>query len=148
MKVDPQSGGFGGVHHVDRQDDWYVHLQHLQRQIQVALEVGGVEDADGRLGLARKQIGAAYLLLGGVGGKRVDAGQIDDPYPLVLPLGAVYAFVALDGDAGPVADVFARAGEGIEKGGLPRIGVADERDGFHIFSTSTDSASLALSVSS
>ena len=37
------------VHHVQGQDQWYAHLQELNRKIEVALEVGGVDDVDDQI---------------------------------------------------------------------------------------------------
>ena len=86
-------GQFGGVDlvtvlldqigHIEGNDHGQAGLDNLKRQVQVALEVGGVDHLDDNIGLAAHEVIARALLLGAVGGKRVDAGKVRDGNVLV-----------------------------------------------------------------
>ena len=86
-------GQFGGVDlvtvlldqvgHVEGNDHGQAGLDNLKRQVQVALEVGGVDHLDDDIGLAAHEVIARALLLGAVRGKRVDAGEVRDGNVLV-----------------------------------------------------------------
>ena len=71
------------VGHVEGNDHGQAGLDNLKRQIQVALEVGGVDNLDDNIGLAAHEVIARALLLGAVGGKRVDAREVRDGNVLV-----------------------------------------------------------------
>ena len=89
------------VHHVQRDDHGDAELGELGGQVQVALEVRGVDDVQNRVRTLGDQIVTGDDLLQRVGGERVDARQVGDGHAVVsLEL----AFLLLDGDAGPVAD--------------------------------------------
>ena len=64
------------VGHVEGDDHGQAGLDNLKRQVQVALEVGGIDHLDDDIGLAAHEVVARALLLGAVGGKRVDAGEV------------------------------------------------------------------------
>jgi len=51
VDIDGPTVGGHLVHHVERNDHRYVKLHELKREIEVALDVGGVEDVDDRVGL-------------------------------------------------------------------------------------------------
>ena len=93
------------VHHVHGHHHGHVHLQELDRQIEVPLDVGGVHDVDDGRGLLIKDEAEGLGM------------ALDDA---VLPI---------HGDAGEVAHVLVGAGELVEEGGLPRVLVADESEG-------------------
>ena len=103
-----------------------MHLQELDCEIEVPLDVRGVHDVDDGRGLLIQDEAAGDDLLAAVGGHGVDAGEVrdqrlgvtlDDP---VLPV---------HGDAGEVAHVLVGAGELVEEGGLPRVLVAHQGKG-------------------
>ena len=71
------------IGHVEGDDHGQAGLDDLKRQVQVALEVGGVDNLDDHIGLAAHEVIARALLLGAVGGKRVDAGEVRDGNVLV-----------------------------------------------------------------
>ena len=71
------------VGHVEGNDHGQAGLDNLKRQVQVALEVGGIDDLDDNIGLAAHEVIARALLLGAVGGKRVDAREVRDGNVLV-----------------------------------------------------------------
>ena len=71
------------VGHVEGNDHGQAGLDNLKRQVQVTLEVGGIDDLDDNIGLAAHEVIARALLLGAVGGKRVDAREVRDGNVLV-----------------------------------------------------------------
>ena len=71
------------VGHVEGDDYGQAGLDNLKRQVQVALEVGGIDNLDDHIGLAAHEIIARALLLGAVGGKRVDTREVRDGNVLV-----------------------------------------------------------------
>jgi len=71
------------VSHVEGNDHRQAGLDDLKRQVQVALQVGGIDNLDDHIGLAAHEVIARALLLGAVGGKRVDAGEVRDGNVLV-----------------------------------------------------------------
>ena len=113
------------VGHVEGNDHGQAGLDNLKRQVQVALEVGGIDHLDDDIGLAAHEVIARALLLGAVGGKRVDAGEVRDGNVLVAQ---ELGFLFLNRDAGPVANVAVGAGDQVEKRGLAAVGVTRQRD--------------------
>ena len=128
-------GQGGGVHdvaallqqvaHVEAHDDGTASLEQLRGQVEVALQVGDVDEVDERVGALVDNVVAGDDLLGGVRGEGVDAGEVDEGDVLVS---APRGLLLLDGDAGPVADVAVRAGELVEERGLAAVGVAGQTD--------------------
>ena len=113
------------VGHVEGDDHGQTGLDNLKRQVQVALEVGGVDHLDDDIGLAAHEVIARALLLGAVGGKRVDAGEVRNRDALVTQeLGLLF----LNRDTGPVANIAVGAGDQVEKRGLAAVGVTRQRD--------------------
>ena len=113
------------VGHVEGDDHGKTGLDDLKRQVQVALEVGGVDYLDDDIGLAAHEVIARALLLGAVGGKRVDAGEVRNRDALITQeLGLLF----LNRDTGPVANVAVGAGDQVEKRGLAAVGVTRQRD--------------------
>ena len=110
------------VRHVQRDGDGNVHLQELRRQVQVALEVGRVDDVDDAVGLFIQNIVAGDDLFGRVRREGVDAGQVDDGDLLGQAL--VDALALVYGDARPVADVRRAARKGVEQRRFAAVGVA------------------------
>ena len=113
------------VGHVEGNDHGQAGLDDLKRQVQVALEVGGIDHLDNDIGLAAHEVVARALLLGAVGGKRVDAGEVRNRDALVAQ---ELGFLFLNRDARPVANVAVGAGDQVEKRGLAAVGVTRQRD--------------------
>ncbi len=126
--VDIHAAAVGGdlVHHVERNDHGDAHFQKLHGQIEVALNVGGVDNVDDGLGLFLENEVARDDLFAGIGGHGVDAGQVRDQGIGVL---ADLAVLAVDGDAGEIANVLVRAGELVEQRGLAAVLVAHKGKG-------------------
>ena len=111
--------------HVEGNDHGQAGLDNLKRQVQVALQVGCINHLDDYVGLAAHEVVARALLLGAVGGKRVDAGEVRNRDALVTQ---ELGFLFLNRDAGPVANVAVGAGNQVEKRGLAAVGVTRQRD--------------------
>ena len=111
------------VDHVDSHDHGDAQLDELSGQVQVALDVGAINDVQDGIGLLLDQISTGDDLFQSVRRQGVDTGQVlDDDILLALQL----AFLLLDGNAGPVADVLIRAGQIVEQGSLTTVRVAGQ----------------------
>ena len=111
------------VHHVERDDHGAIELHELQRQIQIALDVGGIDDVDNRIGVLIKDELAADDLFARVRRQRIDAGKVGDARLRMVANGAV---LAVNRYAGKVADVLVGARQLIEQRGLAAVLVAGE----------------------
>ena len=113
------------VGHVEGNDHGQAGLDDLKCQVQVALEVGGVDHLDDDIGLAAHEVVARALLLRAVGGKRVDTGEIRDGDVLVTQ---ELGFLFLNRNTRPVANITVGAGDQVEKRGLAAVGVTRKCD--------------------
>ena len=111
------------VHHVDRNHHRQSEFGQLRREVEVALDVRAVDDVQDRVGVLLDEELARDLLLEGVRRERIDARQVLDDDVL---MSFQDAFLLLDGDARPVADVLVRSRERIEERRLTRIGVSGQ----------------------
>ena len=111
------------VHHVQRNHHRLVQLHQLGGQIQVALDVGRIDDVYYPVDVVLDYEVARDDLLTGVRGERIDAGKVRDrdllmpPYPSIL---------AVDRDAGEVAHMLVTAGKLVEQRRLAAVLVPDE----------------------
>ena len=147
--VDLDAPVAGRVDHVQGHTGGNSQFEELDRQVEVALQVGGVDDVDGHPGAFVDQEIARHHLFDAVGGEGVRPGQVDDVH--VVAVLHIAALLAVDGDARIVAHMLAGSREGIKKGGLPGIGIPTqsnaERHRYPLTSTSIWSASLLRRVS-
>ena len=90
------------IHHVQRQNHGLAHLDKLQREIKVALNIRRVNDVYYRVRLALDYEIARYLLLAGIRADGIYAGKIDKV--VVLPSDNL-ADLVLDRNAGKISDV-------------------------------------------
>ena len=127
------------VHHIDGDDNGDTQLGQLSGQVEVALQVGTVNDVQDGIGALIDQIVTGNHFLQRVGGQGVDAGQVHDDHILVLLQTALFL---LHGDAGPVTNELVGAGQRIEQRGLTAVGVARQRDLDLFFHMSLLSVSL------
>ena len=112
------------VHEVQGNDHGPLQLQQLGGQIEVSLDVGGINDVDDGVGPLTHDKVPCHDLLHGVGGERVNSGQVHhgDGFPVHLGL----ALLLLYRYAGPVAHILIGTGEGVEQGGLAAVGVTHQ----------------------
>ena len=111
------------VHHVEGNDHGQAHLQQLAGEIEVALDIGGVNDVHNQCGLPRQQEISGDLLVQAGGGQAVYSRGVDHFHREVVE--SVGAGFAVHGDAGPVADPLPGAGQAVEQCGFTAVGVAD-----------------------
>ena len=129
FRVQPVAVLFDGVHHVQGDDDGDVYLHDLRREIEVAFEVGRVDDVDDAVRLFVDDVVAGDDLFRRIGREGIDAGQV---YDLDL-FGQLFidALPLVDGDARPVADVRRAARKGVEQRRLAAVRVARKREFKH-----------------
>ena len=118
------------VKHVEAEHDGQAALEDLRGEIEVALEVRRVNEVDDGARAVLDEVVARDDLLGRVRRERVDAGKVGEGDGLVTP---PVGLLLLDRDAGPVAHVAVRAGQGVEQRGLAAVRVACERDVHAVF---------------
>ena len=112
------------VHKVEGDDHGPLQLQKLGRQIQVPLNVGGVDDIDDGVGVLPHNEVPSHDLLHGVGGQRIDARQVHHRHRLAVHLRP--ALLLLHRHTGPIAHILVGAGEGVEEGGFAAVGIAHQ----------------------
>ena len=125
--VDGAALGLDPVHHVQRQGRRHAQLQHLHRQVEVALQVGGVGHDDGRVGPLLQDEVARDHLLQRVRAEAVGSRQVNQRHLAAVP--AHRARLDIHGLAGPVAHVLSAPGQCVEDGAFAGIRVA--RQGHH-----------------
>ena len=120
--IDVHARRAGFVHHVQGQHHGQPQFEKLYGKKQVAFQGRGVDHVDDRKGRPFGQLPADHDFLFGIGGQRIGAGQVHKPDRLAVQMGR--ALFAFHRNAGVVAHMLARAGIGVERRGLARIGVA------------------------
>ena len=101
------------VHEVQRHDHRPLQLQQLHGQIEVALQIRGVDDVDDGVGRLPDDEIARDDLLHRIGRERVDPRQIDHRDGLAVDIRP--ALFLLYGHARPVADVLIAASQFVEQ---------------------------------
>ena len=125
-QVHPDAFFLRFVHEVDADHGPAGELQDLEDQVQVPLQGGGVADDDGCVGLPEAEEVPGRRLLRRLGKEGVGPGEVHQ--------GAVEAAVCTasagvgHGFSGPVAGVLLHAGEGVEHGAFPHVGVSGQGD--------------------
>ncbi|CCJ99879.1 hypothetical protein BN130_2607 [Cronobacter malonaticus 507] len=118
---------FSDIQHIERDHARNAKLQQLQRQVEIALKVGGVHHVYQHVRLTAKDVVAGDLFiergLRGDSGERVGARQIDQRHLMTGRREA--AFLTLDRYACPVAHALPRAGELVKQRGFAGVGIAD-----------------------
>jgi hypothetical protein len=125
FRVEGGALALGHIDHVEGDHHRQTELEQLHRQIEVPLEVGGVDDRNRHIGVLGHQDIAGDPLLDGVGREGVGPREVHDPHvdAIVMPV----PLLALHGHAGVVTDVLKRPGHRVEKRGLAAVRVARER---------------------
>ena len=112
LRVYPFAALFQNVRHVQSHDKRDIQLHQLRGEVEIALEIGRIDDVDDAVGTFVEDKIPRDHLLGRIGRKGINPGQIDDIDGLrslfidSLPL--------IDGDAGPVSHVCAAARQSVE----------------------------------
>ena len=139
LRIELQAVAPGKVDHVERDDGRQAKLDQLQTEAQMVVEVRRVDHDHQCIGLALALLLAEQHVprdgfVGAGGFETVGAGQVDHLDGTSVGERQP-ARMALDGDAGIVADLLARAGERVEQRALAGIGIAgdgDERERVHL----------------
>ena len=113
------------VHHVEGDDHRQAQFENLRGQIQVALQVGRVDQVDNDVRVAIEKIVARDDFLRRIRRERIDAGKVGNRDILVL---GVLAFLLFNSNARPVANVLVGAGQVVEHGRLAAVRVAGKRN--------------------
>ena len=111
------------VHHVERDHHGAIELHKLQRQVQVAFDIGGVDDVDDGVGMLIQDKLAAHDLFTRVRRQRINAGQVGNTRLGMVADGAIFA---VDRHAGKVTNVLVGARQLVEQRGLTAVLVASE----------------------
>ena len=108
------------VHHVDGDDHRDAQLGQLGGQIQVALQVGAVDDVQHRVRTLVDQIVTRHHFFQRVRRERVDAGQVGDDNTVVL---FQLTFFFLDRNAGPVTNKLVGTRQRVEQSSFTAVRV-------------------------
>ena len=111
------------VHHIESQHHGDAKLHELHGEVEVALDVGGIDDVDDAVGMVFQDEATADDFLARVGAEAVDAREVGDGGIGMSLDGAV---LAVDGDAREVADVLLAARQLVEERRLSAVLIADE----------------------
>ena len=129
LDVDLHAPIAGDVDHVQRHDGRQPQFEHLAHQVQVALQVAGIDDA--QHGVGHRSVAAAaeqhvdgHHFIRRTRGQAVRAGQVDQGEPPALV--RQMADLLLDRHARVIADLLPDAGQRAEQRRLAGIGVADQ----------------------
>ena len=140
----------GDVDHVQRDDCWESQLQDLRDKIEVSLEMGGVDHAEDALGprCVLTQIEedvASDAFVGSVRADAVTAREIEQLNPFSM-LADELTGLFLHGDAGIIGHLLSQSCQGVEKGRLAAVGIADNgvRFGTHFRGRDCRIASAAV----
>ena len=113
------------VHHVEGDDHRQTQFKNLRGQIQVAFQVGRVDQVDDDVRVAIEKIVARDDFLRRIRRERIDAGKIGNRDILVF---GVLAFLLFNSNARPVANILVGAGQVVEHGRLAAVRVAGKRN--------------------
>ncbi len=126
LHVDLHLVGLGDVVHVQRHHHGHTQLQQLRGEVQVPLQVRGIDHVDHCVDLAGEHEVPRDDLFGRVGGQAVGARKVDHVDLPAVDAGA--ACLGFHGHAGVVGDLLPASGQAVEDGGLPGVGVARQGD--------------------
>ena len=131
------------VHHVQGQHRRYAQLQQLQGEVEVPLDICGVDNVYYTFGpVVEDEVSGDYLLLG-VGPQGIDAGQVHHAAIFLTPH---LAHLLVHSDAGEIAHVLVGAGEGVEEGGLAAVLIAHQSKDHQPFTSGSISIFCASSM--
>jgi len=112
------------IHHVQGHNHGPAEFFQLQGQVQVALEIAGIDDVDDHVRQIFQDVVASDDFLDRIRGQRIDPGQIDQGKQIGSAPDHTDFF--LDRHTGPIACRLARAREAVEQGCFAAVGVAGQ----------------------
>ena len=112
--------------HIQGADDTQVHIYELRRQVEIALDIGGIDDINDNIRVLVGQVLPHIQLFRRVAREGIGAGKIGEveSVPLHLRCGCS----GINGDTRIVAHAGMSATGKVEEGGLTTVGIADEGD--------------------
>ena len=114
------------VHHIKRQYHRNAKFHQLHGQVEVALDIGCIDNVDNAAGLAFQNETTADDLFACVRAEAVDAGQVGDG---CIRMALDDTVLAVDGHAWDVADVLFAARQLVEQSRLSAVLITHERKG-------------------
>ena len=122
----------GDVHHVQHHDGRDAQVEHLHREVKIALEVAGIDHADdairlGRVGAPPQQHIPRDGLVRRASAQAVRAGKVEDSQQLAV-LVVAGALLFLDRHPGVVGHLLGEAGQGVEQRRLAGVRVPHKGD--------------------
>ncbi len=128
--VDAEALGFGAIDFVQSGNDGVAEVDDLKKEVEVALEIGGIENAEDEVGfglaiLAAEEDLPGDFFVGGICLGRVGAGEIDE-FEEVAVWSTKGAGFAGDGRSSIVANLLVWPGEGVKESGLSGVGISDQ----------------------
>jgi hypothetical protein len=132
--IDLNAAALRSVDHVERHHDRHAKVEQLREQVEIAIEIGGVQHGDNGVERALLVHAPEHRIdrdrfIGGARRKAVGSGKIDQFCFALSEL--ENATSALDRHPGVVAHFVRQTGERVEQSGLAGIGVADDRNRGH-----------------
>ena len=121
---DPLSRGL--VHQVQADHRSFRDLQHLEHEVEIALEHGGVDDDQRAVGTAEEDEVPGDLLVDGRRQQGIRAGQVDHLVPVAVELEA--ALGPVHRLPGPVPRMLLQSGQGVEDRALSHVRVPRQGD--------------------
>ena len=124
--VDPDAASVTAhlVHHIESQDHGNADLHQLHREVQVALDVRGVDYINDSLGMFPEDKLSCDDLLAAVWGHGIDSRQVRDQR---VVMSADHAVLSVHSDAGEIANVLIGSGELVKKRRLAAVLVPCQR---------------------
>ena len=119
------------IHHVECDDDGDAQFEQLNGEIEIAIEIGGVDDIDHDPGPVVDEEIPRHKFLEGISREGIRSGQIHQPEPATVE--NVQPFLLFHRYARIVPYVLVRAGDAVEKSRLPAVGISGESD--QVFTT-------------
>lgn len=114
------------VHHVKGNDHRPIEFHELEGEVKIALDIGGVDDVDNRIGLRIKNELTAYDFLSRIRRERVDARQVGDRH---LGVVADLAIFTINRYAREIAHMLIGASKAVEQRCLAAVLVAGKGKG-------------------
>ena len=116
---------FHQVCHVEGDHHGQTRLDHLKRQVQVALQIGGVNHLHHNVRLTAHEVVARHLLFRAIRRQRIDAREVRDDNAFISRQGRL---LFLDRNARPISHVAVLARNQIEQRGFTAVGITRQRD--------------------
>jgi hypothetical protein len=133
LGIDLMSVLGGHIDHVQRDDAAMAEFDDLRCEVEIPFEIRGIDDDDHQVGRrdfieSLEENVPRDLFIERLWAEAVGAGQIEHTRLEMWRHPTQQAFLTFDGDTGVVADLGAKAGQGIEEGRFATVRVAGEHD--------------------